>query len=289
MSATTPVDHRIAAPDGLTLHVRDRPGADPAATPVVCLPGLSRSLEDFEELAARLAAGRRVVAISARGRGLSDRDPDPARYDVRIESADVLAVIDRLAIPRAAFVGTSRGGVQAMMIAAIRPACVAAVALNDVGPVIEQAGLKRIRDYLAPSAPPTDWNEAAERIARRDGPWFPKLARADFDRIARRTWREGAEGLEPAWDPAIHRTLAGLDFDKPLPPLWGLFEALKDAPVMVVRGALSDVLSAGTVREMAAKRPDLVIHEVPDEGHAPLLADQPAQDAIERFLASTAS
>lgn len=293
MAEARPTDHMIEAGDGLKLHVREwRPEA-PRGPVVACLPGLARTLEDFATLAAHLSSpdggGFRVIAISARGRGLSDRDPDPARYELKTESEDAIAVLAAMGVARAAIVGTSRGGLQAMMIAALKPELPVAAVLNDVGPVLEPDGLKRVRDALADRFAPRDWAEAVARLQAQHGERFPALGPDDFARWARRAWREGPDGLEPACDPALAVAVASVDFNKPLPPLWPLFDALARVPLMVVRGGTSDLLSAGSLAEMADRRPDLAAHIVPGQGHAPLLDDLPTMEAIAGFLAAKSS
>ncbi|WP_020178679.1 alpha/beta hydrolase [Methylopila sp. M107] len=253
--------------------------------PVVCLPGLSRTLEDFVPLARRLsAAGRRVIAISARGRGLSDRDADPTRYQVKIEAEDALAVLDDLDIEAATWVGTSRGGLQAMMIGALRPQAVRAVVLNDIGPEIEPDGLKQIRRSLQESWRPASFAEAADRLRLANGARFPALGPQDYDGWARRAWVETEAGFEPASDPALARIFDGVDLDQPIPPLWALFDALKETPLMVVRGEFSDILSEPQLARIVERRPDVAVHRVAGQGHAPLLDDRPAIEAIVGFL-----
>ncbi|MFD1701866.1 alpha/beta fold hydrolase [Methylopila henanensis] len=291
--ASAPQDRRVATIHGPSLHVRDWTPADAESPPVVCLPGLSRPLEDFTELAEHLASpeggGRRVLAISARGRGLSDRDPDPKRYDVTVETGDILTVLDALGVGRAILVGTSRGGMQAMMLAAIRPSVVAGIVLNDIGPVIEPDGLIRIRDYLKERAAPRNWREATDAVAALMAERFTALGSTDFERIARRTWRQEGHEFVALADPALVRTFEGLDLTKPLPPLWTLFDALAATPLMAIRGSASDILSAETFAAMRARRPDMAAIEVPGEGHAPQLADRPTFDAIAAFVAEVAA
>jgi hypothetical protein len=159
--------------------------------------------------------------------------------------------------------------------------------LNDIGPVIEPRGLLRIQAYLRPRPAPATWDIAATAIQRLYAPSFPALSPADFARMAGRTWREDPSGrLEPVCDPALLQTLSGLNFEQPLPPLWDLFDALAKVPLMTIRGALSDILSVETLAEMRRRRPDMAAFETPGQGHAPLLADAPTQEAISAFLGS---
>lgn len=278
-------DSFVAVPDGLKLHLRDWWPPEPRGAPVVCLPGLARTLEDFTTLAERLsAAGRRVVAISARGRGLSDRDPDPKRYQLKIESEDALAVLETLGIGRAHVIGTSRGGLQAMMIAALKPAVLRSVVLNDIGPVVEAEGLKRIHQALSRARTPADLADGARRIARFNEERFPALTADDYDRWAARSWTVTPEGLVPTCDPALVGIFDGIDLDKPSPPIWPLFDALGHTPLMVVRGECSDLFSVETVEQMAARRDAMTTFTTPGQGHAPLLDDEPTMSAIAAFL-----
>lgn len=284
MTAPAPRDAFVAVSDGLKLYLRDWRPENPRGAPVLCLPGLARTLDDFVSLAEHLSSGgRRVVALSARGRGLSDRDPDPARYQLKIESEDVLAVLDQFGVAGAHVIGTSRGGLQAMMIGAMRPDVLRSVVLNDIGPIVENEGLKRIRDALSDQATPSDYAEAAQRIAARNAERFPALSEADYDRWARRAWRETDDGLVPTCDPALLKIFDGLDLDAPSALIWPLFDALAKVPLMVVRGEFSDILSESTVSEMVARRP-ATVWTTPGQGHAPLLDDAPTMAAIAEFL-----
>ena len=273
----------ITAADGLKLHVRDYGRQDHGTLPVVCLPGLTRTAEDFETLATALSAdGRRVIAIDYRGRGLSGYDVDPAKYSLPVELGDVIAILAALQCEPAVFVGTSRGGILTMLLASLRPAAIAGAVLNDIGPVLEPAGLERIKGYVGKLPQPKDYDDAAAILMRLFGPQFPRLTLDDWRRSARRGFKDADGVLTPTYDVALMRTLADVDVSKPIPDLWPQFEALKDMPVLVVRGELSDLLSAATVEHMALRHPGLETLTVPDQGHAPLLAEG---DVITRIAA----
>ena len=277
MSASAPTATFISAPDGLRLHARSHGRRSASALPVLCLPGLARTAADFDALAEALAndaaCPRRVIALDYRGRGESAYDRDPANYSFPVEIADVMAVAAALDCLPAVMIGTSRGGILAMLLAALRPSAIAGVVLNDIGPVIEPKGLMRIKGYVGKLPQPATFEEAAEILRRLFDAQFTKLTPDDWLAAARRTFKQENGALVPTYDVNLAKTMEGIDFERPLPPLWAQFDALADVPVMVIRGANSDLLSAETLEAMRARHPALDTLEVPDQGHAPLLAE----------------
>jgi pimeloyl-ACP methyl ester carboxylesterase len=267
----------ISATDGLRLHARCYGRRSVNAVPVVCLPGLARTAADFEALAVALANDReqprRVIALDYRGRGESEYDRDPRNYTFQTELADVLAVTTALDCLPAIFVGTSRGGILTMLLAALRPTALAGVVLNDIGPVVEPKGLMRIKGYVGKLPQPRSFEEGAEILRRLFDAQFPKLTHDDWLAAAHRTFKEDQGRLVPTYDVRLAKTLEGVDFERPLPPLWAAFDALRDVPLMVIRGANSDLLSTATVEAMRARHSGLESFEVSDQGHAPLLRE----------------
>ena len=278
----------VTAPDGLRLHVRCYGRASAAGTSVVCLPGLARTTADFDALATELSRDgshpRRVIALDYRGRGISQYDHNPANYSLPVELADVLAVVTALETLPAVFIGTSRGGILTMLLAAVRPSAIAGAVLNDIGPVIEPQGLMRIKSYVGKLPQPRTFEEGAEILRRLFHTQFPLLGPNDWLAAARRMFKEEDGQLVTTYDPRLATTLAAVDLEQPVPTLWKEFDALTHVPVMVIRGANSDILSASTVAQMKARHPALETFEVPDQGHAPLLAEPDTVALIANFV-----
>ena len=277
MTANGATSTFITSTDGLRLHARCYGRASDSALPIVCLPGLARTAADFEALATALAHDgnhpRRVIAIDYRGRGQSDYDRDPGNYALPVELADVLTVVTALEAMPAIYVGTSRGGILAMLLAAARPTAIGGVVLNDIGPVIEAKGLMRIKGYVGKLPQPANYEEGAEVLRRLFDAQFPKLTAEDWLASARRAFKQEKDRLVPTYDVALTKTLASIDPERPVPTLWNEFDALAHVPVMVIRGANSDILAPSTIEAMRGRHPSLEAVEVPDQGHAPMLAE----------------
>src|SRR5499427_4820117 len=256
-------DHYVTARDGLRLHLREYGERTTPGPPVVCLPGLARTAADFHLLAAALAGDlqrpRRVLALDYRGRGLSDHDRDPDNYSIPVELDDVLSVVIARAVASAVFVGTSRGGLILMAMAALRPGVIAGAVLNDIGPVLEPQGLMRIKGYVGQLPVPRDFADGAEILRRVSAAQFPRLTDADWLAAAHRTWRQDGGGLVITYDTGLSRALASFDPANRLPAMSTQFDALASIPLMVSRGANSDLLSAATVAAMRARRAAMTV------------------------------
>jgi pimeloyl-ACP methyl ester carboxylesterase len=280
----------VTASDGLRLHVRNYGPRLAPGLPVICLPGLARSAADFHDLALALAADsaapRRVFALDYRGRGLSDYDRNPRNYNLATELADLQAVLTALDVGRAVFVGTSRGGILTMMLGSARPAAIAGAVLNDIGPVIEPGGLVRIKSYVGKLPRPKSFEEGAEILRRLFGHQFTNLTEEQWLAYSHRTFKIDQRSLAVTYDVKLATTLERIDFNRPLPPLWNEFDSLARMPLMVVRGANSDLLSEETLAAMRARRATMETVNVPDQGHAPLLS---APDEISRIAAFVAA
>lgn len=282
------VERQWRSRDGLDLHARDYAGVSgPARLAVICLHGLTRNARDFEDVAPWIAGfGRRVLVPDMRGRGRSGRDPDPMNYNVRTYARDVLEMMDALGLRRAVFVGTSMGGLIAMAVAMLRKEAVAASVLNDVGPEISPAGLARIASYVGKPIELQSWNDAVNRVKETMGVAFPDYREEDWLAFARRSFREGPDG-EPLPD-------YDLDIAKPISAgrvrasswiAWLMFRRLaRRRPVLLVRGALSDLITAEIAGRMRRAAPSLEVVEIPRVGHAPMLVEPAAREALSRFL-----
>lgn len=277
-------DGWLVVGDGLRLHYRDYPGDD-ARPPLLCLPGLTRNARDFADFAERYSPRFRVIALDLRGRGESDYDPQPARYNPRTYAGDVLQLLDHLRVERAIFVGTSLGGLVTMTVAAMAPQRIAAAILNDVGPELNQAGLDRIQGYVGKDARFASWEEAAAAIQANQGPAFPNYRQADWVATARRHCREREGQIAFDYDMTIADAFKTLG-PTPKIDMWPMFAALAQKPLLVVRGARSELLSAEAFEKMRLAAPAGRFVEVADIGHAPMLDEPAAAAAIDDFLNS---
>jgi pimeloyl-ACP methyl ester carboxylesterase len=283
------VERRWKSPDGLDLFARDyAPGPGPARPPVIAIHGLTRNSADFEAIARLLAqSGRRVLAVDVRGRGLSDRAPDPMTYRPDVYAADVLALMDQAAVGRAVFMGTSMGGLITMALTALRPKAVVAAILNDIGPEVAPEGLARIAAYSGQPVEIDSWADATAYAKRINAVAFPHYSDADWDAFARRIFRQGPDGeIGLDYDPDISVPIRAAGAKALVPNLWPMFRRLaRNRPTLLVRGGVSDLLSADIAARMRKAAPDMAYVEVPQIGHAPMLDEPEAKAAIFEFLA----
>ncbi len=291
-------EHRYPSADGLSLYYREYGDADEV---VLCLHGLTRNSKDFDALARHLAERYRVICPDVRGRGQSDRDPKPGRYLPGTYVRDIWRLLDRLSIHRVTVIGTSMGGLMAMIMADQQPDRIRGVVINDVGPEVPPSAIGRISEYVGRSPPVSSWEDAARQVRAAYEVGLPGMSEAFWQQHARLSYRENEAGRpEPDFDPAIGDTLRrpprvvrllqwlhrrGLVRrvgGMPLDP-WDAFRAMQ-APCLVIHGELSDVLTDDIVRRMRQAKPDLTVADVPERGHAPLLDEPVALAAIDAFL-----
>lgn len=280
--------HYWTSPEGLRLYARDySEGSGVAPLPVVCLHGLTRSSRDFAEVAPFIAqTGRRVIVPDMRGRGLSAYDPEPMNYVPSVYASDVISLLKTLGIMRAAFLGTSLGGMVTMTAAAMPGNQVEAAILNDVGPEVDPVGLARIVNSTANPQAVKDWHSAAAYVRAQNGVAFPRYTEGDWLKVARRAFREDASGrLILDYDEAISVPIKAGRLVVPPEIVWDLFTQLANGrPTLLIRGALSDILSAAVTARMKQRVPSLAYAEIDDVGHAPELTESQAREAILEFL-----
>jgi pimeloyl-ACP methyl ester carboxylesterase len=275
--------------DDLRLHARHYPAPDETFRSVVCLPGLTRNARDFHTLATYLSTHpekpRNVYCLDYRGRGLSQHDRNWRDYTPFIELFDTLDFLTTQGLHRVGIVGTSRGGIIAMMMAALRPTAMGAVVLNDIGPVIETRGLARIVSYVGRTPVPKTWADAIMIMREINGRGFPHFTDAQWDQMARGIFEERKGRLILSYDRKLSRALGSIDLSRPVPDMWPQFVALGRVPAFVLRGEYSDVLSPETLESMVERHPNLRTLAVAGQGHAPVLQEQELVEAIGSFFA----
>ena len=268
--------------DGLKLHYREF-GRDTPGTPIICLPGLTRNSRDFEDIANYLSDRRRVITPDLRGRGFSDHDPEWRNYHPGTYVQDTWTLLDALGIERVIVIGTSLGALIAMAMSAQRPERIAGVVINDIGPEINPAGLARVQEYTGRIPPVKTWEEAARQAKEIYGQWLPGLSDDDWRKMAWRGYRENAEGIPTLdIDSNIGEAVRNVGPQKGDP--WELFDTLKNTPVLLLWGLMSDILTEDLVDKMKARKEDLEVVSVPDRGHVPLLDEPECLAAIDSFL-----
>jgi pimeloyl-ACP methyl ester carboxylesterase len=277
--------------DGLKLYAR-RYGSWPSRGPVIlCLPGLARTTLDFDVLAPALASHPErpftVLCLDYRGRGQSDYDPDPSHYDLSIELADIRLILAELNIKSVIVIGTSRGGLHGANLALCGQGLVQGLVLNDIGPVIEHEGLLRIKGYVGKHPQASTLEEAKAALIAAAKSQFPAFKDEDWVRLTNRTYKENPDGtISPRYDNNLAKTLESIDLDSGIPPMWPIFNALGDLPILVVRGALSDILSQATVEEMKQRKSSVQSLTIEGQGHAPILDTQETIAALHTFASN---
>ena len=270
--------------DALRLYARTYAGPGALAPTVLCLHGLTRNSRDFEDLAPHLQRRARVIVPDVRGRGRSARDLNPHNYQPAIYLQDIITLLDAVGAPRVTVIGTSMGGMLAMMMAAGHRDRVAAIVLNDMGPEVDPVGLERIKGYAGRLPPPKNWDDAVAQTKTMFGNAWPNLSAERWSSLARRGYREDGDGVVAVdADPMIGEMLRAAP--AATATLWPFWKALRGIPMLAIRGAQSDILSAATFAKMKAENPELVQLEVAQRGHAPLLDEPECLSAIDAFLA----
>ncbi|MFD1103333.1 alpha/beta fold hydrolase [Sphingobium olei] len=274
------------SPDGLRLHYRDYDGGDDSRPPLLCLPGLTRNARDFEPLAARLAGSWRLICPDMRGRAESAYAKDAMTYVPLVYLQDITRLLADLAITRFVAIGTSLGGVITMLIAATHREWLAGALLNDVGPVLDEGGLARIRSYVGVGQSHPTWVHAARALADANGDVYPGYDLEDWLAMAKRLYRLNSGGrIVLDYDMKIAEPIRAMGSEAGV-DMWPVMQAFRDIPTLLLRGARSDLLSDATARRMASEIGDSAeLVTVPEVGHAPTLAEPESAAAIDRLLA----
>ncbi len=287
------MDHRYTdgfwhSADGLKLHYRDYPGGSDGQPPLLCMHGLTRNSRDFAGLAARLSPEWRVIVPEMRGRGESDYAEDAATYNPLQYVEDVELLLESLGIDRFVAIGTSLGGLMTILMAQRTPGRIAGAVLNDIGPEIDEGGLDKIRSYVGQGGSFPTWMHAARALEETHSDAHPEYELDDWLQAAKRVMVLGQNGrISFDYDMAIGDAFreSGDGGGAPAGNLWLAFESLSDTPLVLIRGALSNLLSAETTRQMQARNRSMEIALVPATGHAPTLDEPEAVAAIEGLLA----
>ncbi len=266
---------RFKTSDNLSLHYTDQG----TGHPLLCLPGLTRCGRDFDFFAPH-ARDLRLITLDYRGRGQSDYDPSYANYNVVRESCDVIELLDHLGLERVSILGTSRGGLIAMVLAATHAHRLSGVTLNDVGPEISADGITRILTYVGKPPSFKTMDQAARALCDAMAPQFPDVPLSRWQQQAEIQYNETHDGLALRYDPQLAQALQDQAASGETPDLWPLFDALAVGPLGVIRGENSDILSSETLAEMQRRNPGLLICEIPNRGHVPFLDEAPAIDLI---------
>lgn len=279
-------EHFYQSADGLRLFYREYAGGP--STPVVCLPGLTRNSRDFSELAAQLSPTRRVLTPDLRGRGRSAFDPVWRNYHPATYVQDVVALLAHAGVNRTYIIGTSLGGIIGMILGALQAQRIAGLVINDVGPEVNSAGLARIAEYVGRNPTVATWDEAAQQAQAMYGQALPDYTQEDWLRYARRSFKESKSGAPVLdMDPRIGDAVRASAGAGPAPNLWAMWAMLRSTPMLVIRGANSDILSTETLARMHAEAPRMESITVPNRGHAPTLDEPMCVEAIQKFLDRT--
>lgn len=268
---------RFCAEDGARLAYRD----EGSGLPLLALAGLSRDGRDFDYLARHLPRDIRLIRLDSRGRGGSDWTGADS-YNLGQEAQDALALLDHLGLARAAIIGSSRGGLLGMVIASTQKHRLLGLCLNDVGPVLQRAGLLRIGRYLGVRPTVPTLQEVADRLGAAM-PGFDHIPELRWEEETIRHYIQEAEGVGLPYDPAL-KTAFDAAMAGPLPEAWPLFDACAGLPLALIRGANSDVLLPETADQMRTRRPDMIFADIPHRGHIPFLDEPQALDCIYRWL-----
>ncbi|WP_316859870.1 alpha/beta hydrolase [uncultured Cohaesibacter sp.] len=279
----------ITTTDGIVLRGEAFGDRVAKGTPVICLPGLTRTSRDFYALAERLAFDetnpRFVIVLNSRGRGPSDFDKNPENYNIFTEADDVLQVLTAAGLPKAIFVGTSRGGLLAIAAGIMRPGIIAGVVLNDIGAVIDTMGIARIKTYLTKTKPVITWEDAINFVKIANSGHFSNLSKEDWELLTHMTFKDEDGYPKADFDIHIVKSTEDLDLSQIPTDIWPQFLTLSHCPVLVIRGENSDILPQAAAEEMTRRHPDCQLYVAKNQGHAPLFIFDEICDQVVNFSA----
>ena len=274
--------------DDLRLYARDYSSAldkNKNAKTILCMHGLTRNSADFEDISNVLADDYRLIVVDQRGRGKSAYDPNPANYNPLVYVQDMFVLLKELELSSVILLGTSMGGIMAMMMAAMKPEMVESIIINDVGPEIAKPGLDRLKKYIGQSAPVSNWDEAVKQTAVINSIAFPDADEQFWLEFAKRLYTEDESGCPVlAHDPKIAVPLMDTDANAVAPELWPVYELILDKPILLIRGELSDIIDIECVQRMQKMKPDMEFLEIPNIGHAPMLNEHNVDKVVLKFL-----
>lgn len=276
-------DEYFTNTDGLKQHYRDYNIAPGGAPTILCMPGLTRNAKDFGFIADHLKNRCRLICVEQRGRGWSEWDPDPSRYAPNVYVEDMMALLQHLDLAEIITIGTSLGGLMTIMMNALYPGVIKAAVINDIGPEIDPVGIERIKSYVGLGTPPASWHEAVEAVKFANRGVYPKFSDEDWLMVTHLLYEDKDGKPTAQYDPALRKNFDEND-DQAAPDLWPLFDLMHSIPMVVLRGGISDILSATTLERMAREHPDLVPVTVPDMGHVPLMREPEVQAAIDALI-----
>lgn len=282
------MDIRYQSSDGLSLYAKAY-GRENAPLTALCMHGLTRNHKDFEPMIdALLAKGLNVrfVAVDVRGRCNSDNDTNLENYTPAVYAGDMVNLLNHLGLEKVVLIGTSMGGLMSMVLMSMIPDRILGVAMNDIGPELDQRGLDRIAGYVGGNTTQPDWDAAGRAVEAVQKSAFPDYKHDDWVAFAKRTYRQAGDGqLELDYDPAIGRTVKDV---RPTPEtnalMWQLFEGVKAAPLLLFRGELTDLLPKDIAEKMIETHGNAELVTVPRVGHAPLLDETEVVSALTKFL-----
>ncbi|MFC7049154.1 alpha/beta fold hydrolase [Emcibacter nanhaiensis] len=278
-------EDRYTSRDGLSLYYRVYENSNSTKTPLLCIHGITRNSKDFHDFASLMQQDRPVISMDVRGRGQSDYDPEYHNYQIPVYVADMFELMDHIGLPTVVVVGTSMGGLVGMGMAAVQPERVRAIVLNDVGPVIEQTGIDRIWTYVGKTATVRSWDQAANILKTMNIENFSDYTQDDWLKFANNTFREQQDGtLVADYDPHVGTAVRESQEAAVPEDMWPLFESLAAIPILCLHGAMSDILSAETVKKMSDLHPTFTGVTIAHRGHTPDLREDQSVTAIRDFL-----